>query len=219
MNKVFNTLVCAVLLSIPPGSMHAQTRADPAWVREYAKPGAPGETGNENGLNGDPRFQALLQASFHQGQTFWMDHGHFPSVTELVHQFIGVPGDVVLDQDRYVTANGCVPHDCGDSGFVWIDTRGEGKPLVLFVSTGAVSGWMNQTETHMHLRIFASRKLSWQQMPPPFLQSFSHWYTAGQTKYLAYQVDLVTLVEPNGQTLDLAPSFFHFNDLTDKQHE
>lgn len=203
------TILALVWIGLVLGApiMQGQAKGDLMWVREYAKAG---ETGNENGLNGDPRFDALLKASFHQGQRFWMDHGSFAPVSEVVHQFIGVPGNMVIDQDRYVTANGCVPHDCNDGGFVWIDTRSLGKPLVLFVATGMVSGDSPNKEMHMHLRVFASRKVNWQRMPPSFMQSFAHWYTAGQVKYLAYKVDMVTIVEPNGQEMDLAPSTFEF---------
>lgn len=31
---------------------------------------------------------------------------------ELVMEFLGVPEDVTLDQDRFVTMDGCVPHAC-----------------------------------------------------------------------------------------------------------
>ena len=35
---------------------------------------------------------------------------------------VSLPGEVKVIEDRYVLIEGCEPHNCGNSGFVWIDT-------------------------------------------------------------------------------------------------
>ena len=109
-------------------------RNDLSWARELASPE------KKDGDNKwDPQFRGLMRSSFPQRQSFWRDHEKFPSVPELVQEFLGVPGSVSLDGDRFVTMDGCVPHACSARGMVWIDTRGIGKPLVIFVAPEDVS--------------------------------------------------------------------------------
>lgn len=188
-------------------SAHAAS-GDTTWIRGFAipadqlQPQTPGSSqGHENGLNGDPRFDALLRSSFHQRQWFWHDHGSFIPVADLVHTFIGVPGDAVLTSGRYVTANGCVPHDCTDLGMLWIDT-GVHPASLLFAATQLIVSVDKPSQTH--LWIFASRKQNFEDLPPDFLASLKRWRdTANADKYLKSDVILATLVQPTGEQVDL----------------
>ncbi|MBB5061636.1 hypothetical protein HDF16_006372, partial [Granulicella aggregans] len=86
-------------------SARSENPNDLAWARAFATPE------KMNGDNKwDPEFRTLMRGSFPQQQSFRRDHGKFPSVPELVEEFIGVPGGVSLDEDRYVTMDGCMPH-------------------------------------------------------------------------------------------------------------
>jgi hypothetical protein len=182
---------------------NAAAQTDASWAREFASPSG---QGRENALNGDPRFSAFLGSSLHQQQSFWLDHGHFTPVAELVHTFIGVPGSVLLDENRYVMADGCVPHDCYDRGMVWIDTAAQ-PAAVIFVATGLVSGSQGNA-TSEHLWLFSSTTLDWQNLPEAFRASLQRWYKTNQMKGYDEKILLVTLVQPNGHMIDVPPSMF-----------
>lgn len=213
--------VSVVLSSV---SASAQTRSaqpatsDLSWVRDFSVP-ATGEAqeahaaGKENRLNMDPRFEALLKGSLHQRQSFWFDHGRFTPVAELAHEFIGVPGSVLLDENRYVTVNGCVPHDCGDRGMVWIDTATAEKPTVIFAATGTVSNGPADRDSQTHLWLFSSMKLNWQKLSPQFRSSLIRWWnktTEVWERSGPERIVLVTVVQPSGEMVDLSPSLFAF---------
>ena len=132
-----------------------------AWARAFASPD------KKDGDNKwDPQFRAVMQSSFHQRQTFWRDHGRFDTIPALVMEFLGVPEGVTLDQDCFVTMDGCVPHACSARGMVWIDTRGIGKPLLIFVAPQDVSTAETEKGALQHLWLFSSGELKWQKMPP-----------------------------------------------------
>ena len=179
---------------------------DLAWARAFAAPGA-----SDADHKWDDRFRALMRTSFSQQQRFWRDHGHFPTVPELVQVFLGVPGGVTLDQDRFVTMDGCVPHACSARGMVWIDTRGTGKPLVIFVAPEDVSTADSEKVAEQHLWLYASDPVNWQKMPDDFKSSLGRWYAAYRAVWKPYnsmRVSMLTLVEPDGLTYDLSPGLF-----------
>ncbi len=86
-------------------------------------------------------------------------------------EFLNVLEGMTLEQDRFVTMDGCVPHDCSARGRVWIDTRGRGKPLVIFVFPEDVSTAETDKGALQHLLLFCSDELNWQKMPPQFTVS------------------------------------------------
>lgn len=186
---------------------------DTSWVRAFASPSPGSDKGRENQLDWDPRFRALLQSSLPQNQFFWRDHGRFTPLPALVQTFTAVPGSVLLDDDRYVTINGCVPQDCDDRGLVWIDTAPATRPLLIFVATGNINNGPGETGSPIHLWLFSSTALNWQKMPSQFLSSLTQWWNrtspAGAGS-VPETVVLITLVQPSGEMVDLSPSLFGF---------
>jgi len=176
-------------------------------------PRATDEQGDENRLTNDPRFGALLKASFPQRQWFWFEHGRLVSTADLIITFIGVPGDAILDDGRYVTADGCVPHDCvANRGMLWIDSQSHPATLI-FAGIGLVSGEASQDASR--LWIFSSTKLNWQHLPPSFLASLPRWLsTIAKPDYKGtngyrYNFVLATIVQPNGLMEDITPETLH----------
>ncbi len=110
------------------GSTVAKVPADLGWLHEYVGPY------NGKDIKWDPHFQALIASSLHQRQSIWRDHGKLISLPDLVQVFIGRPGSVLFDEDRFYSIEGCVPHDCTDKGMVWIDGIPTVKPAVIFVA-------------------------------------------------------------------------------------
>jgi hypothetical protein len=196
--RIFATLAILAVLS-PPAAPY-----DLSWARSFA---APAQADGDH--KWDSHFQALMRSSFPQHQHFWVERGRALPVPALVQTFLGVPGGARLDEDRYLTLAGCVPHSCSSSGLVWMDTRGEGKPLVIFAALSEVMTPEGQQHGEQHLWLFASRQLDWQHMPPPLTQSLGRWYTGYQSQWKHWTAEtllLVTLVQPGGATVDLAPA-------------
>ncbi len=209
------TIAFIGLLVCTAAAQKANDLPDASWVRDFASPSQGSEKGRENQLNLDPRFHALLQSSLQQHQFFWRDHGRFTPVPDLVQTFIGVPGSVLLDQNRYVIIDGCVPHDCGDRGLVWIDIAPAKRPPLIFVATGDISNGPGDRERQIHLWLFSSTPLNFQKMPPQFLSIVSQWWNrTSQGWDVPERIVLVTLVQPTGEMVDLSPSIFTFNDST-----
>ena len=168
----------------------------------------------------------MLRDALPQRQYFWQDHGALTPLADLVHTFIGVPGQVLLTGGRYVTVDGCVPHACSARGLVWIDTGGEAgsdcskassnasRPGLIFVATDDVNGAPASGESLVQLWMFSSGKLNWQELPASFLQAVRTWWAATSkvwAKYTPERVVIVSLVEPSGRVTTLSPEFFHLN--------
>ena len=171
-------------------------------------PCPPSQHGDENAFLWDPRLPPLLKHALPQREFWWVNkyHGSAP-VSGTVREFLGVPKDVFLDQGRYVTASGCVPHDCGDRGMLWIDTAVRPATLV-FVATGAVTNAKGDNVTHLWL--FASRQLDFESLPPAFLASLQRWREINTADHDAEDVILATLVQPSGQMVDLSYPTLNF---------
>ncbi len=224
MDRIFRLvpIIFAVEVALSAPKILAQTESAPptdlSWIRDFAVPATPeslaaSQAGGENKLNWDPRFEGLLKLSFHQRQSFWFDHGRFTPVAALAQEFIGVPGSVLVDEGRYVTVNGCVPHDCGDRGMVWIDTAVAVKPVLMFAATQPVSSGPGDRDSQIHLWLFSSAHLNWQKLPPQFRSSLTQWWnrtTKVWAKWVPERIILVTLVQSSGEMVDLSPSLFAF---------
>ena len=126
--------------------------------------------------------------------------------------FMGVPGNVILDESRYVTLDGCLAHVCdADRGMLWIDTGADPADLI-FAGIDLIGGKTPDSESH--LWIFTSRNLNWQHTPAPFVSSLHRWLaTIGTDPYFGtdgyhYKFAIVTIVQPNGVMVDLGPGTF-----------
>jgi hypothetical protein len=207
----------------PAHAPESSPAMDAAWIRAFAvpeidrpiDPEAAHPLGEENRINTDPRFAALLKSALPQRQWFWYEHRHLVSTANLIHTFVGVPGDAILDQNRYVTLDGCVPHYCPDHGMLWIDT-GAHPATLIFAGTGEV--FSDNSADKNRLWIFSSIKLNWQQIPQPFLASLFRWLTliaipGGGTSGYKYNFVLVTIVQPNGVMEDITPETLHLRSI------
>ena len=128
-------LVAAPLL-LTAAAMSAQIHLQPdkpaaedlSWMWQYTQP-AP--DGNENGLASDPRFRELLNKHLTAPQSFW-NKGR-EKLADVAVEFLSVPGIARADDNRYLTATGCVPHFCPSRGMLFIDI-GSSHPLVVFAA-------------------------------------------------------------------------------------
>jgi len=77
-----------------------------SWPLEY-------RDASTNSFSGDKRTGPLIESGTHRG-----------FASELTLALGGPPGPVIVQEDRYVTASACVPHDCLRKGLLWLDTKG-----------------------------------------------------------------------------------------------
>lgn len=177
-----------------------------AWVRASAASG--------NFIITNSRFHPLLQSSFRQKQWFWYDHSKFTPLPDVIYSFLATSsirgGDTILEQDRYVTINGCFGGVCNAiKGMLWIDTRA--TPAVLIFAGTQFVDTAEHEPSKSSLWVFSSTKLDWTRLPQPFLMSVHRWLSAFQN--YTWQDDgnrfsfvVATLVQPSGETIELTPS-------------
>lgn len=187
-----------------------RVEADASWAKIYATscsihehswPCPKSTNGYENAFNGDPRLPTLLKISLPQQESWWVDgHAGSAPVSRIVQEFIGVPRNLLVDDDRLVTATGCVPHDCTTNGMLWIDTDAHPATVIFAaeVMIESVKGGDNN-----HLWIYASTQQNFEALPPSFLASLMRWHSSISTKMLPQTVTVATLVQPNGRMTDL----------------
>jgi hypothetical protein len=229
--RIFRALLISLLISAAPA--FAQSVQKPVqtnqvnnalWIRAYAFPWQEitatwpidHHQSRENALRTDPRFRPLLKSSFPQHQWFWKDRDRFVPMEDLVKTFIGVPGMTVLDENRYVTVDGCIPNDRGDKGMLWIDTTTH-PTSIIFAATGFIN--INEDDrggmaARDHLWLFTSTHLNWQKIPSAFVSSLRRWNQTNTMGLEPIPFILVTIVQPNGEMVDLAPSLLFLSAST-----
>lgn len=218
MNLLYS--IAAALALAPALFAGAQTHAsssqgDTAWMRSFA---APCDTtpcplhgvGNENRISTDRRLHPLLQPSLHQKEWFFSETHNFMPVADIVSYFIGVPGNAILDDGRYVTADGCVPHTCDIlRGMLWVDT-GTKPASLIFAATDPIDSAdyaKHIYEDQFHLWLFVSnnhRPVS--ALPPEFLSSLKRWREVNEANGYKQDIALVTIVQPDGGQSDITYS-------------
>jgi hypothetical protein len=136
--------LAAVLLSIAVPGVCAQLQLkhekpqveDLSWMWQYTQPNSASQ---KNKLILDTRFRPFLENHFKAPQSFW---GKNKPLSDVVMEFLDVPGQVIGDDNRYLNADGCVPDFCPDRGLLWIDL-GLPHPLVAF----AAIHWISDNRT------------------------------------------------------------------------
>lgn len=202
------TLIPGILPAAGQRARATPATADASWAKLYATdcgpamkhPCPPSTNGYENEFTGDPRLVPLLKRSLHQRESWWVNgYGGSVPVSTIVQDFIGEPKDLFVDDDRYVTATGCVPHDCLTNGMLWIDTSA--KPATV-IFAAAVDVRSNQVNGAKHVWIYTSSKANTLSLPPNFLKHLPSWYQADINPQGSAPVALATLVQPNGRMTD-----------------
>ena len=204
---LFSVAVVAAAAQPKPHPL-AQQDTDASWAKAYATscsdqkhPCPPSTDGYENAFNGDPRLLTLLKHSLPQRESWWVNgYGGSAAVSSIVREFIGVPGALLVDENRYVTAAGCVPHDCPTIGMLWIDT-GMRPATVIFVAEVMIEDVKGRDANH--LWVYTSALENFEALPPNFLTSLKRWHDSVPTKYSPQTVTVATLVQPNGRMQDI----------------
>jgi hypothetical protein len=184
---------------------------DVSWLAPYATP-APDGRGDD--LNHDPHFKVFLRDHLTARQTFWNEN---ESLADTALEFLGVPGQVILDDNRYFSMDGCVPHFCPSRGLLFVDL-GTAHPLVVFVAIDWVKDnkTPGQSGAEYTLWLFSNRPLTIgsatdeatsEHLPPALIHTISRWAaepTAGST--VVPNITNTILVDPNGTPHQVPPT-------------
>lgn len=130
----------AQLLGEPPlpakEKKQKQRAGELEWLWQYSPPPA---EGREHELIQDPHFRDFLDQYFKAPQSFWGPHADDPkgrarkSLADTVYDFLAIPGQVIADENRYVTATGSVFHFRTSRGLIFADLNAK-DPLVVFAA-------------------------------------------------------------------------------------
>ena len=188
----------------PQVTLHKKERADDlSWLLAYSRPEPHGE---ENQLVQDARFAALLHRSLTAPQSFW---GTGKPLADAAMDFLGgPPGDVLVDENRYLSADACVRSFCPDRGLLWVDL-GVPHPLLVF----AAIDWISENKTTdqaaaaYSLWVFSNRPLEPTHLPAALRRRIERWTSQPSSGSTTLQnITRVFLVGPNGTPHTLAPS-------------
>ncbi|WP_260706140.1 hypothetical protein [Edaphobacter flagellatus] len=176
---------------------------DISWMWPYTQPGP---ESRENRLVLDPHFMPFLERNLRAPQTFWTKNGKHSPLSDVAEEFLMVPGEVIGEENRYITADGCVPHFCEDRGMLWVDLRPTNS-LVVF----AAIDWISENrstedkDAAYTMWVFSSRALNTEHLPPALTRSIARWTTHPSRKTELQNITRVFLVDPDGTPHPVAP--------------
>jgi hypothetical protein len=183
-------------------------REDLSWMAPFA---VPAPDGRENDLVHDPRFKTFVRDHLTAPQTFWNENQPLP---ETVMEFLGVPNQVLLDDNRYLSADGCVQHFCPARGMLFVDL-GTAHPLVVFLAID----WVKENKTpdqsgaEYTLWIFSNKQLRTGEtedstrIPAALTHAIARWTAQPSSGSTTLQnITHAILVDPDGTPHAVPPA-------------
>jgi hypothetical protein len=191
--------------AIPPKPASAnkkkQPKEDIEWLWQYSPPPA---EGREHELIQDPHFRPFLEQYFTAPQSFWGPESPRKSLPDTIESFLAVPNKVVQDEQRYLTATGCVFHLCASRGLLFADLNSP-HPLVVFAAVEWIRDARPTTdpEAEYTLWIFPNHTPGTQEnpqaLPPPVVRSLTRWMAEPVARTGIHQkITHAILVDPDG---------------------
>jgi len=220
MRRTLQLAAASLVIAIAPGvgaQLHMKQNKAPAedfsWMWQYAQP-IP--KGNGSDLLRDSRFRPLLQQHLTAPQTFWSKG---KSLADTALEYLATPHTVTTNDNRYLTATGCVAEFCPNRGLLWIDL-GAPHPLIVFAATNwiAENKATDQAGANYTLWVFASRTLDPAHLPQALTRSIAPWVAEPIADGTVEQIANVILVDPDGQPHPIQPADIGINQ-TAKQNE
>lgn len=183
------------------------------WMWQYSPPP---ENGREHELIQDPDFLPFLETNFTAPQSFWGPNPTDPkapthkSLAQTIYDFVTIPGQVISDENRYITVTGSVFHFRASRGLLWTDLNAK-DPLIAF----AAIDWIRESRptddpaAEYTLWIFANKPLFGKplpgssedpsHLPPPLVRSLTRWMSKPLPGSGTVQkITAAILVDPDG---------------------
>ena len=180
-----------------------QGRQDAEWLWQYSPPPA---DGREHELIQDPHFLPFLQQNFTAPQSFWgpQGEGQRKTLAQTAYDFLAIPGKVIADQNRYITATGSVFHFRSSRGLLFVDLN-DPQALAVFAAIDWIrdSKTTDQPDAEYTLWIFPNRVLGTglapHSLPPPLQRSLIRWMAEPLPgSGIVEKVTAAILVDPDG---------------------
>jgi len=161
---------------------------DIEWMWQYSPdPKDPAQKdGREHDLIQDPHYRDFLNEYFTAPQSFWGSMTLDPrntkrkSLADTVDDFLTVPGNVLADDNRYITVTGHVFRYPAGRGLVFADLN-PARPLVVFAAIDWIldSQPTSDPDAEYTLWIFVNQAAGTPQnpynLPPPLVRSLTRW--------------------------------------------
>jgi len=164
---------CAPLIGL---TQAGQAKADQSarWVLRYneALLAAQQHAGSKRDIRNDPRFLALLKASFRDQPDIW--------------KFVTQPwqissSGVTLIGERYAVMTGCPRHECGSQNWLlWIDAQSDSSD-VFYASLACIGNDQNDEGAKYSLGIVGGephrKTISLATLPKGFWKTLQEWFS------------------------------------------
>jgi hypothetical protein len=169
---------------------------------KYAAPNGKTDDANER-LVGLSCFKKSLERAFPMEQSFI---GKSLPVSEAALYAVSRYGaGPQSTEGRYITVQGCVPHDCPSAGMIWIDTANPGQ--IVFAVSRDIPANGDVYSSMYHLWLYSSTPIpESQQLPEPLLDSIKEVYE--RENFVS-----AVIVQPNGEMVAALPSTLHLNQI------
>ena len=169
---------------------------------KYAAPNGKSDAANEKLVN-LPCFKKLLERAFPMEQSF-MGKG-LPVSEAALYAVSSYGAGPQSTEGRYITVQGCVPHDCPSAGMIWIDTANPGQ-IVFAVSRDIPANGDVYSDMY-HLWLYSSTPIpESQHLPEPLLDSLKDVYE--RENFIS-----ATIIQPSGEMVAALPSTLHLNQI------
>ena len=196
------TTTCRAQFHFPQHHAKPVQKEDLSWLATFANP-AP--DGREAELLHDSRFKPFLRDHLTAPQTFWNQN---QSLADTVIDFLGVPSQVVLDQNRFLSITGCVPDFCPSRGLLFIDL-GLDNPFIAF----AAIDWTKENKVpgqpgaDYTLWLFTNRTIDQTEVPAALKATLARWTALPSSGSNTRQnITASILVDPDGTPHQVAPA-------------
>ena len=183
--------------------------SDAEWLWQYSPPPF---DGRENDLIRDSHFLPFLSEYLTAPQSFWgpQTDGQRKTLAQTAYDFLAVPGKVVADENRYITATGSVFHFRSSRGLLFVDLN-ESRPLVVFAAIDWIrdSKTTDQPNAEYTLWIFPDRALGVTMdggsLPSPLQRSLTRWMVEPLPgSGIVEKITAAILVDPDGTPHQIA---------------
>lgn len=189
-------------IHVPQITLHKQEKDDLSWLWQYTQPGS---GSRETQMLGDPRFKPFLSRYLTAPQSFWKNNR---PLSEVAAEFLAVPGQVTGDDNRYITADGCVQDFCPNRGLLWVDL-GLAHPRIVFVAIDWITEnrATDEAQSAYTMWVFSNRAIELAHIPQPLTRSIARWTSQPSSGSTNLQnITRVFVVDPDGTPHPVTPS-------------
>jgi len=204
LSSIFLIIVMSAAAANAQGHASTTCPKDLSWMLDYAAPNEKSKDDNEKLLD-LPCFKDAIRKAFPAKHS--MLGNEFP-LSKAIFNYVAVYGEGPQSfEQRYITIQGCYPHQCPSVGMIWIDTKMPGA--FIFAGSDELSPSKYPGDFHLWM-ITTLPDLNQRQpldLPEPFLRSLAKVFA--DEHFVS-----TTVVHLDGRMEYLTPETLHLNTST-----